>query len=473
MMDEEEGRYREHHMDVQQASSNGDVLPPNKRKEEGSHEETLCCGILEKDEDDPDFGCLVGPCLLSLLIVVCGTTSTVTSKIMYEIKSHGVENCRENDDDENPGDYTHYCAFTKPWFQTLVMKLAMSICYFIHKGSRWYRKRQHDKASSSSSQRRLRRKKKAAAAVFLDEEGEASRSLPLLTSGDDDDDESFEERFPSPSAKAVLFIAWPALTDLLQTVLAQAGLLWVNSSVYTMMRGSVIIFTCFFSIKYMGKTMTITHWAAIAIVCAAIVLVGVAGVFGEDDTNVNVGNYILGIGLILAGQVVGAVQFVLEEYIMTSNWGVTPTLLVGWEGLWGTFMFLFLTPFLYYTPRDSDMPAATVWHENVVDTWNQLKNSKDLIVINVVAAAALLVYNMVGNMVTKQLSSIMRSILESCRTLGVWTAGLVLYYHFHDHQAGEQWTNWSFLELLGFALLVYGTLAYKGITTIPGMPPIS
>ena len=58
-------------------------------------------------------------------------------------------------------------------------------------------------------------------------------------------------------------------------------------------------------------------------------------------------------------------------------------------------------------------------------------------------------------MVTKQLSAVMRSILESCRTLGVWLTSLVLYYAFHDDKAGERWTGWSFLELLGFALLVY------------------
>ena len=73
----------------------------------------------------------------------------------------------------------------------------------------------------------------------------------------------------------------------------------------------------------------------------------------------------------------------------------------------------------------------------------------------------------VGNMVTKQLSAIMRSILESCRTLGVWLTSLVLFYAFHDETAGEKWTGWSFLELLGFALLVYGTLDYKELVPVP------
>lgn len=90
--------------------------------------ETLCCGVLEKDDEDPDFGCLLGPALLSVLIVVCGTASTITSKLMYETRSHGVDGCvRHDDDDADDDEKWHNCKFTKPWFQTLVMKLAMSV----------------------------------------------------------------------------------------------------------------------------------------------------------------------------------------------------------------------------------------------------------------------------------------------------------------------------------------------------------
>ena len=110
---------------------------------------------------------------------------------------------------------------------------------------------------------------------------------------------------------------------------------------------------------------------------------------------------------------------------------------------------------------DSNVAAAALWHEDFAETFDQLAHSGDLITLTLASALALLLYNLVGNMVTKQLSAVMRSILESCRTLGVWLTSLVLYYAFHDSSAGDRWTGWSFLELLGFALLVYGTLAYK------------
>lgn len=227
-------------------------------------------------------------------------------------------------------------------------------------------------------------------------------------------------RPPEPTKAAIRLIAYPALTDLLQTVLAQAGLLWVTSSTYQMMRGSVIVFTCLLSIRYMDKKMQAVHWTAISIVCVAIVLVGVAGLLGEDNEGSDAAQYILGIVLIVLGQVVGAVQFVLEEYLMVSM-HVTPTLLVGWEGLWGTLYFVALAPLLTISPRGGGS-ASAIWHEDFIDTFIQLKNSDALIWLTVISGVALLVYNLVGNMVTKQLSAILRSILESCRTLGVWYA---------------------------------------------------
>ena len=114
-------------------------------------------------------------------------------------------------------------------------------------------------------------------------------------------------------------------------------------------------------------------------------------------------------------------------------------------------------------------PYFAAWHENFAETWDQLKNSTDLIILTIASMVALLVYNLVGNMVTKQLSAIMRSILESCRTLGVWITSIVIYYGWHDSKSGEEWTNWSYLEFVGFILLVYGTVAYKEILPIPGV----
>ena len=51
--------------------------------------------------------------------------------------------------------------------------------------------------------------------------------------------------------------------------------------------------------------------------------------------------------------------------------------------------------------------------------------------------------------------------------MGVWVVGLIFFYTKFAVSIGESWTNWSYLELFGFLVLMYGTFAYKGLVKIP------
>merc|ERR1711965_554899 len=175
----------------------------------------------------------------------------------------------------------------------------------------------------------------------------------------------------SPDRSAILAVAAPAFTDLLQTALAQAGLLFVSSSTYQMTRGSVVVFTCILSVRWLKQKLRPHHYVAVA-------LVGVAGRFGEKG-HTSLGSYVLGLGLIVIGQAVGALQFCLEEHLMTQR-GLSPVVLVGWEGLWGVLYFVALAPVLSLTP-DSNVAAAALWHEDFAETFDQLAHSGDLIAL--------------------------------------------------------------------------------------------
>ena len=309
-------------------------------------QKSVCCGACTED-DSEELGCVAGPLLLSVLIVVCGTASTITSKLQYEVRSRGFEHCHYEDRT------TRRCPFTKPYFQTLVMKVAMSTCLLIA----WVA-------------RRCRRKPT----------GELAESLL---------DNEAPRRAPDRSA--ILAVAAPAFTDLLQTALAQAGLLFVSSSTYQMTRGSVVVFTCILSVRWLKQKLRPHHYVAVAVVCAAVALVGVAGRFGEKG-HTSLGSYVLGLALIVVGQAVGALQFCLEEHLMTAR-GLSPLILVGWEGLWGVLYFVALAPVLSLTP-DSDVAAAALWHEDFAETFDQLAHSGDLVALTLASALALLLYNL-------------------------------------------------------------------------------
>jgi len=97
----------------------------------------------------------------------------------------------------------------------------------------------------------------------------------------------------------------------------------------------------------------------------------------------------------------------------------------------------------------------------------KLHNSPQVVLWVVVYFVVIAIYNVSGQAVTKHLSAVLRSILEACRTLGVWIADLLLFYAIGRKQDGEAWTVWSWVELAGFLLLVYGTMSYKGLLPIP------
>ncbi|KAF1774665.1 Nucleotide-sugar transporter [Phytophthora cactorum] len=419
-------------------------------------------------------------------MLVSGTFSTVIMKTEYAVRSHGTATCV----DPQTGEETTLCPFAKPWFGVLQMKVAMTLCLAflymrkcsqhrqyletpvlrMHKGGRRY------VATAPSEEEMVAIKRKYAGHAGAENKVEAlkrkyqphrnegaNEQSPLLAPRLLGGEEYQQGRV---SLRTLAAIALPSLLDLLQTVLCNVGLLWISSSVFQMARGSIIIFSAFFSVRLMGKKLYGYHYASIWIVMLAVALVGYAGV-GHHSTataadDADAFNAVLGLFFIIAAQILCALQIVVEEHMMLAL-NVSPMLLVGFEGLWGLVFYIVLVPILTLSPATGSA-FATTWHEDFVDSFVQVKNSPALIVLILAYIVAVGTLNVTGNYVTKHLSAVMRSITETLRTLGVWMFSLFVYYVVQwqgSASPGEEWTTYSWLELLGFLLMVYGTLAWS------------
>ncbi|KAG7381564.1 hypothetical protein PHYPSEUDO_005914 [Phytophthora pseudosyringae] len=263
--------------------------------------------------------------------------------------------------------------------------------------------------------------------------GDANEQSPLpaprLLGGEDDQQGRV-------SLRTMVAVALPSM---LETMLSNVGLLWISSSVYQMAKGSIIIFSAFFSVRLTDKKLYGYHYASIWIVMLAVIIV--------------------------------------EEHMMLAL-NVSPILLVGLERLWGLVFYVILVPILTLTPATG--PAfATTWHEDFVDSFVQVMNSPTLMVLILACIAAVGTLNVTGDYVTKHFSVVLRSIAEvwSLSTADVHRNGaarlvfcltntlalLLFVYYVVQWQGlaslGEQWTTYSWLELMGFLLMVYGTLA--------------
>lgn len=61
-----------------------------------------------------------------------------------------------------------------------------------------------------------------------------------------------------------------------------------------------------------------------------------------------------------------------------------------------------------------------------------------------------------GLAVTRTVSATARSTIDTSRTVGIWFVSLFL-----------GWETFKLLQVVGFALLVYGTFTFNGITSFP------
>lgn len=76
-----------------------------------------------------------------------------------------------------------------------------------------------------------------------------------------------------------------------------------------------------------------------------------------------------------------------------------------------------------------------------------------------------------GLVVTKRLSAVHRSLVDTCRTAVVWVVMLCIYYA-GGTSFGEKWGPYSWLQLVGFIILVAGSFLYYGYIKLPWSSPI-
>ncbi|KAF2400185.1 hypothetical protein EJ06DRAFT_493782, partial [Trichodelitschia bisporula] len=257
-------------------------------------------------------------------------------------------------------------------------------------------------------------------------------------------------------------LALPACADIAGTTLMNVGLLFVAASIYQMTRGALVLFVGLFSVVFLKRRLGAYKWFALFVVVAGVALVGLAGSLSQDGVKgeavgvkkpVFALRALLGVGLIAAAQVFTASQFVLEERIM-EVYNVEPLRAVGWEGLWGfvvTVLGMGVGHAVYgrteagqYSYFDMREGLREITHYPAIG-WSSLA-----IMVSIGG------FNFFGLSVTRSVSATSRSTIDTCRTLFIWIVSL-----------GLGWEHFKWLQVAGFALLVYGTFLFNDIVRPP------
>ena len=250
--------------------------------------------------------------------ILTGTACSILSKVLYETK------------DENG----HY--FNKPIAQTLAMFLAMILGLPIH----WlviYRKlpfpgydrfcRETSPSSSKSTPTTTPLgKTQSNEALSLDdywrfamnptENFSHDEEMQHLITSNPQDGVVDDTRIP---LKTYFYLFLPSLFDCLATVLCMIGLLFLDVSIYQLLRGSGIIFVAILRQYYLQEHLYKFQWTGVAWNVASVMLVGATALLDSSSPTherSNLEQAIVGIAFMLAGSLVQSMMFVFEEKVM-------------------------------------------------------------------------------------------------------------------------------------------------------------
>ncbi|KAI5967296.1 hypothetical protein CANMA_003116 [Candida margitis] len=360
----------------------------------------------------------------SLIAIVFGTlfTGAANSLLTKYQDNQCVHHC--NNGDQPPPQY-----FNQPGIQTLQMFLGELSMFFVYIGYRWY------------------------------------YSTSYIQLGDGHDDQDHEPTTDKSEGIIAIFKHWklaiPAICDLSCTTLLNIGLIYVPVSIYQMTRGSVVLFVAVLSVIFLKRKISKLHWIALFIITLGVGVVGLSGSQQTNETettspNNAAGLVIFGIILIISATSLQGVQFVVEEHILAKQ-PIIPLQLVYIEGFFGAttiITFMVVLNFIYKAIQSPEEFAQSPF--NIVEAFSQVFSNRTVFVTSLLIMASIASFNFCGLSITHRISATARSTVDTCRTLIVWLFAVVVM----------QWEQFKFLQMTGFAILVFGTLWFNGVIEV-------
>ncbi|WKX95226.1 hypothetical protein Q1695_012018 [Nippostrongylus brasiliensis] len=258
-----------------------------------------------------------------------------------------------------------------------------------------------------------------------------------------------------PRFNPLLFLI-PAISDIISTSVMYIGLTLTSASSYQMLRGALIVCTGLLSIFCLHSTIKAYQWMGMISVVLGLAVIGLTDIFCNDNKTDEESNVLVGDLLCILAQLVSAVQLVFEQKYMR-QYDVDPLLAVGLEGIYGIVILLiamFPMYFIHVSHTFSSNPYGRL--EDPIHAWHQICKQPMIAVALTGTTISIAFFNFAGTTVTKNLSATTRTVLDSVRTIVIWAASLPLF--------GQKFIP---LQLIGFALLIFGMFVYNDILIGP------
>ena len=253
-----------------------------------------------------------------------------------------------------------------------------------------------------------------------------------------------------------LVLGISVLFNLIAGTLSNISSLYLNYSVSLMLRSSTLLFGALISKFYLKRNLLKYQWYGILLTIISILLIGIAAIMGKSKTtHRNASNEIIAIFIILRimSKSLQAISMIIEEKIMNYS-GLAPIEICGLSGIWSLLFSLILL----------------LCMEDNKDTLIMIKNNQTILILSILSIIIFGLWTILSLNITKKASAITRMIFDLLTIVIVWVIQISIHYivigtkyELKFGKAGEEWTKWSFLQLIGFVLMILGTCVYQNI----------
>jgi len=294
-------------------------------------------------------------------------------------------------------------------------------------------------------------------------ENEEGKSEALITESDNNE-------IKKPKKPKIWYFLFPAIFDILGSTISSISLSFLPSSIYQMFRGAVIIFTCSSSIIFLKNKYYRHHFFGIFVVVVGLIIVGLNAVlYGKSKASENPG---FGIFLCVLSQAFSSMLMVTEEKLL-KGYETPPLKAVGLEGMWGVICYIFLLVIFYFISCQNwpdflregvciQEPEDIFRFENAIFAFKQIWESGILKIYLSLYVLSIAFFNFSGLTISKNVSSTARTIVDTLRTIVIW-----LFFLTMPFLPEETKETFSWLQLVGFLVLILGSLIYNEILVIP------
>lgn len=233
-----------------------------------------------------------------------------------------------------------------------------------------------------------------------------------------------------------------------------------------MLRSSTLIFGAIINVYYLHRPLPSYQLYSVYLTIFSILFVGIAALFSNTKTTHREASPIF-ISMIIIVRVLSksfqAISMIIEEKVM-SSYSMTPVEMSGLSGVWNiafsTLVLLFVSVFSY---------------ENLFDTFSMIQNSSAVLWLSIWSVVVFGVWTVLSLNITRKLSAVARMVFDQLTIVFVWIVQLAIHWFVAGNptleekygRAGEAWTNWSWLQLFGFMLMVLGACIYQKIIKLP------